>query len=76
MEIVLANGEVLRTGFGHFGTAKAANVYKYGVGPYIDGLFTQSNFGIVTKIGVWLMPSRNGSRPAIFPVTKRATWAG
>ena len=52
----MATGEVLRTGFGHFGTARAANVYKYGVGPYIDGLFTQSNFGIVTKIGVWLMP--------------------
>ncbi len=56
MEIVLPNGEILRTGFGHFGAAKAANVYKYGVGPYLDGLFTQSNFGIVTKIGLWLMP--------------------
>lgn len=24
--------------------------FKWGVGPYLDGLFTQSNFGIVTKI--------------------------
>lgn len=24
--------------------------YKWGLGPYLDGLFTQSNFGIVTKM--------------------------
>lgn len=56
MEVVLATGEVLRTGFGHYEGAKATYVYKWGVGPYLDGLFTQSNYGIVTKIGVWLMP--------------------
>lgn len=27
-----------------------------GFGPYPDGIFTQSNFGIVTKMGFWLMP--------------------
>lgn len=57
MEIVLAAGEILRTGFGHYPGAKATYVYKWGVGPYLDGLFTQSNFGIVTKVGVWLMPA-------------------
>lgn len=56
MEIVLADGRVLNTGFGHFSNAKATRVYPYGVGPYLDGLFTQSNYGIVTKIGLWLMP--------------------
>src|SRR5678816_3475274 len=56
MEVVLATGEILRTGFGHYRGAKAEYVYKWGLGPYLDGLFTQSNFGIVTKIGVWLMP--------------------
>jgi hypothetical protein len=30
--------------------------FQYGYGPYIDGIFTQSNFGIVTKMGLWLMP--------------------
>jgi len=55
MEVVLAGGEILRTGFGHYEGAKAQYVYKWGLGPYLDGLFTQSNFGIVTKIGVWLM---------------------
>lgn len=56
MEIVLADGRVVNTGFGHYANAKAKYLYRYGVGPFIDGLFSQSNFGIVTKIGVWLMP--------------------
>ena len=56
MEVVIGNGEILRTGFGHYANAKATYVYKWGVGPYLDGLFTQSNYGIVTKMGVWLAP--------------------
>jgi 4-cresol dehydrogenase (hydroxylating) len=56
MEVVLGDGELLRTGFGHFPGAKATHVYKWAVGPYLDGLFTQSSYGIVTKMGVWLAP--------------------
>ncbi len=36
--------------------AKAWQVYKRGCGPSADGLFMQSNFGVVTKMGLWLMP--------------------
>jgi len=57
MEIVLADGRVLNTGFGHYGEAKAKHTFPYGVGPYLDGLFTQGNFGIVTRLGLWLMPA-------------------
>jgi len=56
MEIVLADGSILNTGFGHFGNAKSEHCYPYGVGPFMNGLFTQSNYGIITKIGLWLMP--------------------
>jgi 4-cresol dehydrogenase (hydroxylating) flavoprotein subunit len=56
MEVVLADGRVLHTGFGHYEGARAAQVYPYGVGPFLDGLFCQSNLGIVTRIGLWLMP--------------------
>ena len=56
MEVVLADSRILRTGFGHYEQAKAWNVFKWGLGPYLDGLFTQSNYGIVTKMGIWLMP--------------------
>ncbi|WP_342116953.1 FAD-binding oxidoreductase [Pseudoduganella sp. OTU4001] len=56
MRLVLSSGDTLETGFGHFSHATAAHIYPYGVGPWLDGLFTQSNFGIVTSLGLWLMP--------------------
>ena len=56
MQVVLASGELLETGFGHYRQAKAAHLFPYGVGPFLDGLFTQSNMGIVTRLGIWLMP--------------------
>ena len=56
MEIVLADGEVLKTGFGHYRNARTAHLFQYGVGPFLDGLFTQSNMGVVTQLGIWLMP--------------------
>jgi len=56
MEVVLANGEVIRTGMGALPGSKTWQQYKYGFGPYVDGMFSQSNFGVVTKMGVWLLP--------------------
>lgn len=56
MDVVLGNGELLRTGFGQFEGAKATHLYPYGIGPHLDGLFTQSHLGIVTRLGLWLMP--------------------
>jgi len=58
MEVVLGNGEVIRTGDGNLDHRELPNwhVSKYTFGPILDGLFAQSNFGIVTRLGVWLMP--------------------
>ena len=56
MEVVLANGDVLRTGMGAMPDNKSWHLYKRGLGPTPDQLFMQSNYGIVTKMGVWLMP--------------------
>lgn len=55
LEVVLGNGEIINTGFGHYPNAKATHLFKYGIGPSIDGLFIQSNCGIVTKAGMGLM---------------------
>lgn len=63
MEVVLANGEVVRTGMGAMPGNNTWQLFKYGFGPYVDGLFSQSNFGIVTKMGIWLMPEPPGYRP-------------
>src|SRR5208282_3612489 len=56
MEVVLANGEVVRTGMGALPGSKTWQQYKYGFEPYVDGIFSQSNFGVVTKMGIWLLP--------------------
>ncbi len=56
MEVVLANGDVLRTGMGAMPGNRAWHVYKRGLGPTLDQLFMQSNFGVVTRLGVWLTP--------------------
>jgi len=56
MEIVLANGDIMRTGMGALPGAITWQQYRYGFGPYVDGMFSQSNFGVVTKMGFWLFP--------------------
>ncbi len=56
MEVVLPNGEVMRTGMGALPGAKTWQQYKYGFGPYVQGVFSQSSLGVVTKMGVWLLP--------------------
>lgn len=57
LEVVLPTGECIHTGLGRFKDAQSASTYRWGVGPYLDGLFSQSNLGIVTKMTFWLMPT-------------------
>ncbi len=56
LEVVLGTGEMIRTGFGHFEGARTTHIYRHGIGPWLDGLFSQGNFGIVTAAGVELLP--------------------
>lgn len=57
LEVVLPNGDCVSTGFSRFSNAKCGPLYRWGVGPTIDGLFSQSNLGIVTRMTIWLMPA-------------------
>jgi 4-cresol dehydrogenase (hydroxylating) flavoprotein subunit len=56
MEVVLPTGRVIRTGMGALPGSDAWQAHPRGFGPTLDGIFRQSNFGIVTKMGIWLMP--------------------
>ena len=55
-EVVLPTGDLIHTGFGRFAHAKTTPVSRWGVGPSLDGIFAQSNLGIVTQMTVWLTP--------------------
>jgi 4-cresol dehydrogenase (hydroxylating) len=56
MEVVLGDGEIVRTGMGAAPGSKTWQQNKWGYGPWVDGLFRQGNMGVVTKMGFWLMP--------------------
>lgn len=56
MEVVLPTGELVRTGMGAIENSPLWGLQKSPFGPAFDGMFMQSNLGIVTKMGIWLMP--------------------
>lgn len=69
MEVVLADGSLLRTGTGGIPDNNTWHLYKRGLGPGLDPLFIQSNYGIVTRMGVWLMP-----RPQAYMALRLVLW--
>lgn len=50
LEAVLADGTRYRSPMEELASANAAPAYKWGVGSYLDGLFTQSGMGVVTAM--------------------------
>ncbi len=76
LEAVLASGEVVNTGFARYTGTSAAKVYRWGVGPVLDGLFSQSNFGIVTRMTVWLMPAPEHFEACFFRCDRDEDLAG
>jgi 4-cresol dehydrogenase (hydroxylating) len=71
MEVVLPNGELLRTGMAALANEASWADYKYGFGPHVAALFGQANFGIVTKMGFWLLPEPEAYRRGMVFVPKR-----
>jgi 4-cresol dehydrogenase (hydroxylating) len=54
LEAVLADGSMYRTALREAGGEDLARLFKHGIGPYSAGLFTQSGFGIVTRMSIAL----------------------
>lgn len=75
MEVVLPNGEVLETGFSRFEGSRTGALHRWGVGPYLDGLFTQSNLGVVTRMSIWLMPAPEYFQAYFFSCDSEASLA-
>ena len=76
IEVVLPNGEVMRTGMGALPNSRSWHEYKHGFGPDPSGLFAQGNFGIVTKMGFRLMPAPEHWRTGLITVPKRSDLIG
>lgn len=54
IEAVLADGSLYRTALREAGGEELARLFKWGIGPYTAGLFTQGGFGIVTRMTIAL----------------------
>ena len=70
MEVVLPNGDLLRTGTGSIPGTRGWQTFSYGYGPHISPMFGQSNFGIVTKMGFSLLPAPEASRNDLIGVPR------
>ncbi|WP_144387032.1 FAD-binding oxidoreductase [Streptomyces sp. SAJ15] len=66
-EVVLGTGELLRTGFwAEAKQPRETHHYRYGIGPHLDGLFTQSGLGLMTAAVVNLIPVQEETRMLMF----------
>lgn len=54
LEAVLPDGQIYRSALCESGGSRVDKAFKWGLGPYLDGLFTQGNFGIVTQVTIAL----------------------
>jgi 4-cresol dehydrogenase (hydroxylating) len=68
LEVVLRDGRIVRTGYGGLQNAQATRAFPWGLGPCVDGVFTQSDLGIVTQMGIWLLPQPESIQGFAFKV--------
>ncbi|MCC7100648.1 MAG: FAD-binding oxidoreductase [Rubrivivax sp.] len=54
LEAVLHDGRVYRSALGELGLDELARLFKWGIGPYTAGLFSQSRLGVVTRMSILL----------------------
>ncbi len=54
LEVLLPNGEIIKTGFSEFQNCDVKDLYGFGLGPDLRGLFLQSNLGIVLSMVIRL----------------------
>ncbi len=68
IEAVMADGQLYRNGLAELGGSEVNRLFKWGIGPYLDGLFAQGNFGIVTAVTLVLAPEPECVVPVFFGV--------
>src|ERR1044072_5900716 len=66
MKVVLPDGEIYESYTRTFNTAGGAQADKWGTGPYLDGLFSPSNLGIVVDASIALQAKAERSGALFF----------
>ena len=56
LEAVLPDGRLYRSALADLGAETLDQAFKWGLGPYLDGLFAQGNIGVVTQMTIALAP--------------------
>lgn len=84
IEAILADGSIYRSALHEIDgepepsdstaapSKKVARLFKWGIGPYMNGLFTQSAFGVVTKISVLLAHRPESTKVCLFSLADDA----
>lgn len=67
---VLADGRIYQPAMAEWGADLADGAYKWGVGPFVDGLFAQGNIGIVTAAKFALIRRSECTEIYFFKVNK------
>ena len=71
-EAFLPDGSLYQGPLKAFPNANISHYYRYGVGPYLDALFSQSNYGIVTKATIALKPTPEHMEILYFAIKKES----
>lgn len=72
LEAILPDGRVYRSPLSELGGTKVDRSFKWGLGPYVDGLFSQGNFGIVTQATIALAPRAEQTTAFLFALKSDA----
>lgn len=72
LEVVLPDGQCLHTGMMRFANTRSGQTITHGLGAALDGLFFQSNLGIVTRMTFWLTPMPAFYQYCTFSITSPA----
>lgn len=66
LEAVLADGSIYRSALREAGGEELARLFRWGIGPYINGLFSQSGFGVVIRASILLSQPPESIKVCLF----------
>jgi hypothetical protein len=76
LEAVLPDGRIYRPPLAELGCIEVDRAFKWGVGPFLDGIFSQGAFGIVTQMTIALAPRPERVEAFFFGLSRDADLEG